>query len=108
MEVVEEITDLLSYLKNHSNKTTKSYQVYTNVVSFYLPDNIYFPKERYFFPVDHISVIRISNQFIAHHYELMNYFVKQTNMEELRFSEVWLTSFRATKEQKLVIELSFE
>ncbi|WP_125573364.1 hypothetical protein [Levilactobacillus huananensis] len=104
----DSIYNVLTYIHRHPQKVTFIPQVNSNVVAIGVPDSVTVSDPEIYFPVNHLLVNRMDDDFLAKNGDLLTYFFERTTSSKLDYQEVWITTGYVTAKKTYLVELSFE
>lgn len=104
----DSIYNVLTYIHRHQDRVRFIRQRNSNVIAIGVPDTVPVANPEIYFPVGHLLVNRMDNDFLAKHGELLNDFFARTNSSKLDYQEVWITTSYIKNAQTYLVELSFE
>lgn len=104
----DSIYNVLTYIHRHQDRVRFIRQRNSNVIAIGVPDTVPVANPEIYFPVGHLLVNRMDNDFLAKHGELLNGFFARTNSSKLDYQEVWITTSYIKNAQTYLVELSFE
>ena len=104
----DSIYNVLTYIHRHQRRVDFIQQRNSNVVTVSVPDDVPVANVDLYFPVGHLVVNRMSEDFLAMHGDLLNDFFDRTRSTKPSYREVWITTGYVRDEHAYLVELSFE
>ncbi|WP_057829027.1 hypothetical protein [Liquorilactobacillus cacaonum] len=104
----DSIFNLLSYLKRHQANCQILNNPYNNVVRLSIPNETPIADTNIYFPANQLMVNRLTDDFVAQHGNLLDFYLDLGQINNPYFIEVWVTTTYVTKIQRYFLELSFE
>ncbi|WP_125581378.1 hypothetical protein [Levilactobacillus cerevisiae] len=104
----DSIYNVLTFIHRHQDKVRFISQRNSNVIAIGVPDTVPVANPELYFPVGHLLVNRMDDDFLAMNGDLLNDFFERTQSSKLDYREVWITTSHIPAEQAYLVELSFE
>ncbi|WP_057739636.1 hypothetical protein [Limosilactobacillus secaliphilus] len=99
---------VLSKIYHHPELVTATVPRDSNTVQITITDNFKISDSDYYFPINRLSVNRLSHDFVAKNGDLLDYFYDMTEEENPGYHEVWMTTSHVKNQSVYLIELSYE
>lgn len=99
---------VLSKIYHHPELVTATVPRDSNTVQITITDNIKISDADYYFPLNRLSVNRLSHDFLAKHGNLLDYYYDMTEEENPGYHDVWMTTSHVKDQSVYLIELSYE
>lgn len=104
----DSIYNVLTYIHRHTQRVRFIQQRNSNLVTVSVPDNVPVANVDLYFPVGHLVVNRMSDDFLAMHGDLLNDFFERTHSSKPDYRDVWITTGHVPAEHAYLVEMSFE
>lgn len=104
----DSIFNLLSYLKRHEANYQLIKNPYNNIIRLAISNETPISDTDIYFPSNQLMVNRLSDDFLAQHGELLDYYLDLGQINNPHFLEVWVTTTYIKDVKKYLLELSFE
>ncbi|KRL97391.1 hypothetical protein [Liquorilactobacillus satsumensis] len=104
----DSIFHLLSFLKRHPDKFRILKTGYNNVVRLSVSADAPVADADLYFPQDRLMVNRLSDDFVAQHGALLDFYMQKMQLPKKGFLETWVTTAYLSQKDRYFIELSFE
>lgn len=99
---------LLSHLKRHTQAASYLPVHENNIVRLKVDAKTKVADADIYFPTNHLMVNRLTDNFVAQHGELLDYYQKFTKMQKPHYTDVWVTTTFIQPANYYFIELSYE
>lgn len=99
---------VLTKLKNHPELITARRARYTNTIIIQFTDSLKIADSGFYFPDMRLMVNRLSNDFVAKHGDLLDYYFQQTLGKAKSYLDAWVTTSHLPDKHLYMLELSFE
>ncbi|WP_235720663.1 hypothetical protein, partial [Liquorilactobacillus vini] len=99
---------LLSHLKRHPQAASYLPVHENNIVRLKVDAKTKVADADIYFPTNHLMVNRLTDNFVAQHGELLDYYQKFTKMQKPHYTDVWVTTTFIQPANYYFIELSYE
>ncbi|AYM03650.1 hypothetical protein [Levilactobacillus yiduensis] len=104
----DSIYNVLTYIHRHQDQVRFIQQRNSNVIAIGVPDSVPVANQELYFPVGHLLVNRMDDDFLAKNGELLNDFFDRTRSSKEDYREVWITTSYIPTEHMYLVEISFE
>lgn len=104
----DSIFNLLTHLKRHPQEAIFLPVDENNIVRIKVSPKTKISDAEIYFPINHLMVNRLTDDFVAKHGELLNYYQGFTKMTKPHYHDVWATTTFVKPANYYYLELSFE
>ena len=104
----DSIFNLLTHLKRHPQEASFLPADENNIVRIKVSPKTKISDAEIYFPTNHLMVNRLTDDFVAKHGELLNYYQSFTKMTKPHYRDVWATTTFVKQANYYYLELSFE
>lgn len=99
---------VLTQLQRHPGLIEKRLNLYKNAVTLLFSDRVHVADASFYFPERRLMVNRLTDDFVAKHGELLDYYYQMTDQVRPGYHDVWLTTCHIADQKKYLLELSYE
>ena len=99
---------VLTKLKHHPELIKAQRARYTNTIMIQFTDQLKIADISFYFPDMRLMVNRLSNDFVAKHGDLLDYYFQQTQGAAKSYYDAWVTTSHLPHRHLYMLELSFE
>lgn len=104
----DSIYNVLTFIHRHQDQVRFIQQRNSNVITVGVPDSVPVANQELYFPIGHLLVNLMDEDFLAKNGELLNDFFERTHTSKVDYREVWITTSYLPDEHLYLVELSFE
>lgn len=104
----DSIYNVLTFIHRHQDQVGFISERNSNVIAASVPDTVPVANPELYFPVGHLMVNRMSDDFLAMNGDLLNDFFEKTHSSKPDYREVWMTTSYMPSEHAYFVEMSFE
>jgi len=104
----DSIYNVLTYIHRHQPEMTFIKRRNSNVIAVGVPETVTVANADLYFPVNHLQVNLMNEDFLAKNGDLLNDFFDLTSSSKLDYQQVWITTSHIPSEHTYLVEISFE